>query len=242
MQQRHAAETEPWLDPLDQHTAEDVRPGVVGRDPDPGRTRAGRQPLRVGPAGGQRRQKIDSGKAFERFRHRQPVGLRERIGALAAKGELFGAGCFRRGRHQGGAIRHHRRIGLLGAIPLDQGEFRMVQSAPLAIAVHAGELEYPAFAGGEQLLAGEFRRRPQIQPRTARRRMRPARWQKRADASRCRAKSVAPPSPPPRNRAPRTIAATPPRHARAPQERTAVGMHVGRPPGGRSYHGLGSRE
>ena len=39
--------------------------------------------------------------------------------------------------------------------------------AALAVAKYPRELEYPAFAGREQLLAGEFRRGPQIARGTA---------------------------------------------------------------------------
>ena len=60
-------------------------------------------------------------------------------------------------------------IGLAGPVPFQHGEFGMVQRAALAVAEHLGEVEDAPLAGRQQLLAGEFRRGAQIEPRPARR-------------------------------------------------------------------------
>ena len=44
----------------------------------------------------------------------------------------------------------------------------MMQRGPLAVAEHAREGEQPRFAGGEQLLGGEFGRGVQVERRAAR--------------------------------------------------------------------------
>ena len=67
--------------------------------------------------------------------------------------------------HNLDAVAHHSLIGFAGAIPLDKREFRVVERAPLAITERPGEFEYPLLARGEQLLAGELRRRAQVERR-----------------------------------------------------------------------------
>ena len=109
----------------------------------------------------------------------------------------------RRQREQRRAIGHQRVVGLVGAIPFEHREFGMVQRAALAVAKHAGELEDPPLARRQQLLAGEFRRGVQIEPRALARRARPARSRRRAGAPRCRARPAGSRPRPRRSRAPR---------------------------------------
>ncbi len=75
--------------------------------------------------------------------------------------------CRRLGRscQQRGAIRHQRLVGFLRAIPFQHREFGVMQRAALAVAEHAGEIEDAPLAGGQQLLAGEFRRGVQVEAR-----------------------------------------------------------------------------
>ena len=44
------------------------------------------------------------------------------------------------------------------SIPLDQGEFGVMQGTTLTVTERAGELDDPALPCRQQLLAGEFRR------------------------------------------------------------------------------------
>ena len=69
---------------LDQHLAEDVRPGVVVRDPYPVPRRR-RKRRAIALAVRDRRQQIDPGEALERGRDRQQLRLGEGIGGSAAK-------------------------------------------------------------------------------------------------------------------------------------------------------------
>ncbi len=62
-----------------------------------------------------------------------------------------------------GAIRDQVAIVRAGAIPFEHGEFGMVQSCPLTVAKDMGERENPGFAGRQQFLAVEFRRRMQVE-------------------------------------------------------------------------------
>ena len=63
-------------------------------------------------------------------------------------------------------VGHDSVIACIRAVPFQHREFRQMQIAALAVAEHARELEYLGFAGGEQFLGGELRRRPQIARRT----------------------------------------------------------------------------
>ena len=101
----------------------------------------------------------------ESLRHRQPFRRGERIGYAAAKAELFCSRRLRRLRQNRGAVGHQRLIRLAGAIPFDEREFRCMQRAALAVAEHFCEFDDAPLAGGEQLLAGEFRRGAQVKRR-----------------------------------------------------------------------------
>jgi hypothetical protein len=100
--------------------------------------------------------------AGEGLDHSQPLGWRMRIDGLAAKRELPRAHDLRRQRQHGGAILHQRLVGLAGAIPLDEGELGMMQGTALAVAERTGKFDDPRLARRQELLAGEFRRGPQI--------------------------------------------------------------------------------
>ena len=65
------------------------------------------------------------------------------------------------------AVGHDGVIGRIGTVPFQHGEFGQMQIAALAVAKHPRKLENLRFARGQQFLAGEFRRGPQI-PRRAR--------------------------------------------------------------------------
>ena len=66
------------------------------------------------------------------------------------------------GRYHRHAIVHEQLVGAVRPVPFEHGKFRMVQHAALTIAVAARELEDPPLASRQKLLAGEFRRGPQI--------------------------------------------------------------------------------
>src|SRR5205085_9791657 len=55
----------------------------------------------------------------------------------------------------------------VGAVPFQHREFRQMQVAALAVAKHTRELEDFLLAGGQELLAGEFRRGAQISAHAA---------------------------------------------------------------------------
>ncbi len=94
--------------------------------------------------------------------------------------------------------------GSRGAVPFDQRELGMVQRAALAVPEDTGELEHPRFAGGEQLLAGKFRRGAQIKRRALAGGRNASRSRRRAGATRFPARPGERRSPPPRSPAPRT--------------------------------------
>ena len=57
-------------------------------------------------------------------------------------------------------------VGFVRPVPFEQRELGMMQGPALAVAEHPREFEDAALACGEQLLAGEFRRGVEIEPRT----------------------------------------------------------------------------
>ena len=116
------------------------RPGVVVRDPHPPRRR-GRQRGAIAVAVRDGGQQIDAGKALERVRHRQQLGLGKRIGDPAAKRKSPDAGRLRGMRNDDDAVVHHGVIGCFGAVPFQHGEFRQMQVAALAVAEHPREIE-----------------------------------------------------------------------------------------------------
>jgi hypothetical protein len=60
------------------------------------------------------------------------------------------------------AVGHDRIIGRIGAVPFQHGEFGKMQIAAFPVAKHPRKLENFLLSGGQQFLAGEFRRRPQV--------------------------------------------------------------------------------
>ena len=78
---------------------------------------------------------------------------------------MLGSRGFRRDGQNRRAVGHQRPVGLAGAIPFDQREFRMMQRAALPVAKHLGEFDDAALPGGQEFLAGEFRRGAQIKSR-----------------------------------------------------------------------------
>src|SRR5579872_4388170 len=65
-------------------------------------------------------------------------------------------------RDQNDRIGHHGIVALVRAIPFKHGEFGQMQPATLAVTKNPRKFEYPLLTGGEQLLASELRRRPQV--------------------------------------------------------------------------------
>ena len=107
---------------------------------------------------------IDAGVARKRLHDRQPLGSGERIDHPVPERETARAGRLRRQCKNGSAILHQRLVRLVCAVPLDQGELGVMQHAALAVTKRAGELHDAALARGQQLLAGEFGGRSQVEP------------------------------------------------------------------------------
>ena len=119
-----------WFDIFDQYLAEDIRPGVVVRDPHPvaRRRRQSRTIALTVRDGGQQ---IDPGKAPERRGHGHQFRLGEWISGPAAKRKLPDAGGLRGMGDNNNAVRHHRVVTRIGAIPFQHGEFGKMQIAAL---------------------------------------------------------------------------------------------------------------
>ncbi|MET3867741.1 hypothetical protein ABIC20_005050 [Methylobacterium radiotolerans] len=81
------------------------------------------------------------------------------------KAKQAGARGLGRAGEQVGAVRHQRRVGGAGPVPLEHRELGMVQRPALAVAEHPGDAEQPRLARGQELLAGEFRRGVQVERR-----------------------------------------------------------------------------
>ena len=164
VENRGAADAEIAFDLLDQYPAEDVAPAIVVADANAGATRRASQRRRVRLAARQGRQQVDAGETLEGVSDRKPLERGKRVRRPAAKGQDLRPGRFRCQRQDGRTVAHQRVIRLARAIPLDHGEFRMVQRAPLAVAEHFGEFDDPALARRQELLAGKFWRGAQIEP------------------------------------------------------------------------------
>ena len=162
-----AADAEIALDALHQHAAENIAPAIVVGDADAGRLRGAGKLSRSGsPSGSVANRSMPAKRAKASAtvsRSGSAKGSAERPRKLNCR---VPAACGRQLQDRR-AIVHQRPIGLAGAIPFDQREFRMMQRAALAIAEHFGEFDDAPLAGREQLLAGEFRRRAQIKRRRA---------------------------------------------------------------------------
>src|SRR5215217_8778955 len=92
-QDRGAPEPEIRLDALDEHPAEDVRPGIVRGNADAGPNGAFGELRKVGlAAGGERAEKVDAGVALERLRDGHPLRLEEGVRRAAAVAQLRHAG------------------------------------------------------------------------------------------------------------------------------------------------------
>ena len=98
----------------------------------------------------------------ERLGDREAFRIGKRIDAEVAEGELLGPDRVRRAGHHLHAVVHQQFVASMRPIPLDHRELGMVQRPALPIAEDAGELDDAALAGRQQLLAGEFRRGPQV--------------------------------------------------------------------------------
>ena len=120
-------------------------------------------------------------------------GVGKRIGDAAAERELLGPSRFRRPRQDRGAVGHQRAVGLAGAVPFEQGEFRMVQRAALAVAEDLGEFDDPALAGRQRASCRRIPARCANKAAKRRRRAPRASWRRRADASRFLARPASAP-------------------------------------------------
>src|ERR1043166_4107093 len=159
------ADAEIWFDPLDQHPAEHIRPGIVGSDPYPRFCRRRGERVAIGIVRRHRREQIDLGKAREGLRHGHSLRFGKWRRDAIAEGKPPRAGGVRGGSDQRRTILHDCFVGFLRAIPFKQRELGVMQRAALAVAEHPGEVENLPFACGEQLLAAKFRRRVQIKAR-----------------------------------------------------------------------------
>ena len=153
------------FDLLDQHPAEDVAPAIVVADAYAGAMRRARKP----PACPARRPARSPTDRCRRKRSNASATVSRSSAANgircpAAKSQDLRPSRFRRKRQNGRTIAHQSVIRLARAIPLDHGEFRVVQRAALAVAEDLGEFDDPPLARRQELLAGKFRRGAQIEP------------------------------------------------------------------------------
>ena len=104
----------------------------------------------------ERREQVDAGVARERLGHGDVLGRGEGIALVRAMPQAMPVHRPGRRGQQCRAIGHQRRVGLVGAVPFQHGEFRMVQRRALAVAPAVGDLVDALLAGGEQRLHGEL--------------------------------------------------------------------------------------
>ena len=139
---RRPLASEPMFDFLGEDLAENIRPVVIRRDPDPVPRRRRREAV---PIIEQRRQ-IDIGVRGEGLADGDDLRLRERIANASAPDEVARRPPPRRRRHQPRAVLIDAQRRLLGAIPFEHGEFRMMQRRALAVAEHPRQGENPLLA------------------------------------------------------------------------------------------------
>ena len=154
---------EPGLDPLDEHAAEDVGPGVVGRHPDadrPGRCgqchRRRPRRARAWPAGRCRR-----GARTPRPPSAAPARAAGRPTA-PPKVSSFAPAASAAAASSAAQSVDQRLVGLPRPVPLQHRELGMVQRPAFPVPEHAREGGDPALARRQQLLAGELRRGVQV--------------------------------------------------------------------------------
>ncbi len=95
---------------------------------------------------------------LERLADTQAVGWQTGLEPAAAEVECRAPGNLRRNGKQGFAVEHHLLVIHVATIPFEQGKFGVVKCAALAVAEDLGKGENSGFAGGQELLAREFRR------------------------------------------------------------------------------------
>ena len=117
------------LDALDQHAAEDVRPGVVRGDADAGRAARCGERVAIGlAAAGERRQQVDAGVALERLARRSAARARRTDRRSRPRKRSSGAPAASAATASSAAQScHHRLVGLIGAIPFEHGELGVMQ-------------------------------------------------------------------------------------------------------------------
>ena len=211
-EQRRPRPAELRLDLLAEYLAEQVGPVIIRHDPDP---------VPLGGAGeavavADQRGEVDAGIAIESLAAGDRLRLLIRIDARAAIGESLHAQRLGGDGEQAGAILHQPLGRLLGPIPLQHGEFRMVEGAALAVAERAGEGEDALLPGRQQLFAGKLRRCMEIEPARRARSRDSDRRRRPRYGSRCRARAGAPPSRPRRSLDGRKTAAGRRRFSREP--------------------------
>ena len=127
----------------------------------PSRAAALAEPVAVA----QQRGEVDIGVAAEGLADGQNFRLLESLGLAVAPDEVRRVpAAFAATASRSAQSSISRETGSSRAIPLQHGEFGMVQRRALAIAEDMSEGENPLLARREQLFAGEFRRGMQIKP------------------------------------------------------------------------------
>ena len=99
---------------------------------------AAAKPCAIALPGCYGRQHIDPGMAGKGLGDGHAFRRGERIGAAAAKCKKFAACHARRLGQEARAVLPQRLVRLIGAIPFEQREFRMMQGPTFAVAEHAG--------------------------------------------------------------------------------------------------------
>src|SRR5215471_13090779 len=147
VQDRGAADAEIGFDPLYQDPAEDVRPAIVFGKPDASVLRRACKSAAIRCLTREGGEYIDLGETGESLGDREPLRLGEWIDCAAAKVELAHLCDASRLAHDRDAIVYQHVIWLAGAVPFEQGEFGVMQRAPLAVAKRFSEFDDAPLAG-----------------------------------------------------------------------------------------------
>src|SRR5262249_45163248 len=142
-----AADAEIGFDPLYQDPAEYVRPAIVFGKPDASVLRRACKSAAICSVTREGGKYIDLGETGEGLGDREPLRLGGWIDGGAAKVDRPHRRGGSRLTHDRDAIIYQHVIWLAGAVPSEQGEFGVMQRAPLAVAKRFSEFDDAPLAG-----------------------------------------------------------------------------------------------
>ena len=153
------------LDAVEHDAVEDVLPAVALADEEADAARLGGKPRGVGHTRiGGGCEEVYAAKALEGSGDGQALDRKRRVAATLAALERWHA-CGRSGDAQKRlAIRHQRVVALMGAVPFEEKELRLVKRRALAVAPDVGDLVEPLHPRRHELLHGELGRGVEIEP------------------------------------------------------------------------------